>query len=162
MAADWKKMLAKLRIDKVNEQKEKEKITDEKLVPRRIIEIILSKEDGLILKGKYDTRRKYVVIISNDNDRYLYATFLINSESNELTTELSNLQYPLRQKDYPHFLKHKSTLDCSQPFPIDRTRLKLDGKDKGLLSESDFADALVLIKNSETIEPKIKKKYNLI
>lgn len=162
MVADWKKVLEKLKMDKVIEQKEKEKVTDEKLVPGRIIEIILSEEDGLILKGKYDTRRKYVVIISNDNDRYLYATFLINSESNELTTELSDLQYPLLQKDYPHFLKYKSTLDCSQLFPIDRTRLKSDGKDKGLLSESDFVDALKLIKNSETIEPKIKKKYNLI
>lgn len=162
MAADWKKVLEKLKIDTINEQKEKEKVTDEKLTPGRIIEIRLSEEDGLILKGGYETRRKFVVIISNDNDRYLYATFLINSDANELTDELSNLQYPLRQKDYPRLLKHKSTLDCSQLFPIDRNRLKAEGKDRGLLTEIDFNDVLVLIKNSETIEPKIKKRYNLI
>lgn len=154
-------MLEKIRIEKINEQKEKDKITDEKLVPGRIIEIRLSEEDGLILKDKFDSRRKFVVIISNDNDRFLYATFLINSDANEFTPELSDLQYPLRQEDYPHLLKYKSTLDCSQPFPIDRTRLKSDGKDKGLLTESDFAVALELIKNSETIEPKTKKRYNL-
>lgn len=162
MAADWKKVLGKLKIDRINEQKEKEKVTDEKLTPGRIIEIRLSEEDGLILKGGYETRRKFVVIISNDNDRYLYATFLINSDANELTDELSNLQYPLRQKDYPSLLKYKSTLDCSQLFPIDRNRLKAEGKDRGLLTDLDFNDALKLIKNSETIEPKIKKRYNLI
>ena len=155
-------MLEKIKIEKLIEQKEQQKITDEKLVPRRIIELRLTEDDGLILKDGFDSRRKYLVIISVDNDRYLYATFLINSNSNDLSPQLADLQYPLKDKDYPGLLKHKSTLDCSQLFPIDRTRLKTDGKDKGLLSESDFSDALELIKNTETIEPKIKKKYNLI
>ena len=162
MGADWKKMLEKLKIDKIAEQKEQQKITDEKLVPRRIIELRLTEDDGLVLKDGFESRRKYVVVISVDNDRYLYATFLINSESNDLSPQLSDLQYTLRGKDYPELLKHKSTLDCSQLFPIDRPRLKRDGIDRGLLSESDFSDALILIKNTETIETKIKKKYNLI
>ena len=67
MAADWKKVLEKLKIDAISEQKEKEKVTDEKLTPGRIIEIRLSEEDGLILKGGYDTRRNFVVIISNSS-----------------------------------------------------------------------------------------------
>ncbi len=79
-----------------------------------------------------------------------------------MTVELSNLQYPLRQKDYPELLKYKSTLDCSQLFPIDRIKLKSEGKDRGLLTETDFNEALQLIKNAETIEPKIKKRYNLL
>ena len=54
MAADWKKVLGKLKIDTINEQKEKEKVTDEKLTPGRIIEIRLSEEDGLILKNEAD------------------------------------------------------------------------------------------------------------
>ena len=137
-------------------------ITDEKLVPGRIIEIELNEEDGLKLKGNYKTRRKYIVVISVDSERVIYATFLINSESYDLTDELADLQYPLCAKDYPNFLKHKSYLDCSYLLPIDRTRLKNEGKDKGILTERDLQDAIQAIKESKTIEPKTKKKYNLM
>ena len=161
MATDWQKILAQVRPKVVAEQKELLKVTDEKLVPGRIIEIELSEDDGLTLKDGYKTRKKYIVIISVDNDRVIYASFLINSASYDITPELADLQYPLNKKDYPTLLDHKSFLDCSTLFPIERTRLKTEGKDRGILTKSDLEDAIETIKNSKTIEPKIKKKYNL-
>lgn len=162
MANDWKKRLAHLKSKLIASDTANSIITDEKLVPGRIIEIELNEEDGLKLKDNYKTRRKYLVIISVDNDRVIYATFLINSESYDITDELADLQYPLCEKDYPNFLKHKSFLDCSYLLPIDRTRLKNEGKDKGMLTERDLQDVIQAIKESKTIEPKTKKKYNLM
>jgi hypothetical protein len=159
---DWKKMLAQqVRPKIIAEQKEGLKITDEKLVPGRIVEIELSEEDGLILKDGYKTRIKYIVIISVDNDRVIYASFLINSKQNDLTVELADLQYPIRYKDYPHLLKYESYLDCSFLLPIERTRLISNGKDRGKLTDADLTDAILEIRNSKTISNKEKKRFNL-
>lgn len=162
MPTDWKKKLAQAKNKFIAIDNANSTITDEKLVPGRIIEIELSEEDGLKLKNGYKTRRKYIVIISVDNDRVIYASFLINTDSYDITDELADLQYPLLEKDYPKLLKHKSYLDCSYLLPIDRTRLKEEGKDKGTLTQRDLEDAIQAIKDSKTIEPKTKKKYNLM
>lgn len=162
MLTDWKKKLAQAKPKFIAIDNANSTITDEKLVPGRIIEIELSEEDGLKLKNGYKKRRKYIVIISVDNDRVIYASFLINTDSYDITDELANLQYPLFEKDYPKLLKHKSYLDCSYLLPIDRTRLKEEGKDKGTLTQRDLEDAIQAIKDSKTIEPKTKKIYNLI
>jgi len=162
VAENWKKKLQQVRHKVMADQKERFEITDEKLVPGRIVEIELSEDDGLILKDGYKTRNKYIVLISVDDDRVIYASFLINSKRNDITNELADLQYPIRFKDYPDLLKYESYLDCSFLLPIERVRLISDGKDRGRLTDADLSDALVEIINSKTISPKLKKKFNLV
>ena len=177
MKTNWKKTLETLHVEEIRIAREKrtkelhiveEKrvqeslITDEKLELGRVIELNLTREDGLIIERQYDTRRKYVVIIGVDGDRYLYASVLINHKSNNLTKELAETQYPISQKDYKLFLDSNSTIDCSTIFPIDRVRLKTDGKNLGLINSTDLANVLKTMTETELIEPKIKRKYGLI
>jgi hypothetical protein len=158
---DWKKKLALIKPKLLAENKQALKITDEKLVPGRIIEIDLTREDGIYIDPKYKTRTKFIVIISVDNDRVVYASFLINSLPSK-KTKLADLQFPLYQKDYINLLEHRSYLDCSYLLPIDRPRLIAEGKDRGIITEKDFEIIYDLIKNAFTIEPKVKKHYNII
>ena len=163
MKTNWEKTLhvEEIRIASVK-MTEESLITDDKLELGRVIELNLTREDGLIIERQYDTRRKYVVIIGVDGDRYLYASVLINHKSNNLTKELAETQYPISQKDYNSFLDSNSTIDCSTIFLIDRVRIKRDGKNLGIINSTDLRNVLKTMAETELIEPKIKKRYGLI
>lgn len=154
VADDWRDKLGAFKKDVF-------KITDEDLVPGRIIELRLNGSDGLILKSQYPSRLKYLVVLGVDSDRFIFGNVLINSDDYGFTDEMADHQYPIYEKDYIGLLEHKSYVDCSHIFPIERTRLKKFGINKGMMKESDFQDILKVIRDSELISPKEKKLFSL-
>lgn len=154
MEGDWKDKLKAIKIEDFA-------ITDEKLIPGRIIELELNRLDGLIIADQYESRIKYIIILGVDSDKYIYGNVLINTNNYNFTDEMADHQYPINQEDYTGLLDHKSYVDCSQIFEIDRTRLKKFGIYKGMVTNSDFKDIVHIISNSELITPKEKKKFNL-
>lgn len=155
---DWKSQLQKL-------NDENSKITEEKLVIGRIIQIELNEQDGLVLKNGYNTRRKFIIIVGVDADKYYYATILINSDEYDFTDEILEAQYYIFQKDYPHFLdieKERSYVDCSQIKPIARNRLINEGKDKQCINSKDLEEIFNVLKGTGTIPNKEKKRFGII
>lgn len=120
-------------------------VTNEQIERKAVIYVPLSEEEGLIVKGKYSNKDKWIVVIGTCENGDIIGALLINTDPNNFSPDLGAMQFPLLKKDYP-FLDYKSWLDCSEIFRIPRTKLLKYGGYCGTIAEDDWRfiwDALV-------------------
>lgn len=128
----------------------------------RIVYMDMTEDDGLILKGKYKTRKKYFVIVGFTIDGKIIGSLLINTNPNEYSPEIGACQYPLKKKDYVNILDYDCWLDCSQFFEIHRARILKEGENVGELTEQDRNLILQFLVETDVHSNKTKRWYGLI
>ena len=67
----------------------------------------------------------------------------------------------LHQSDYPEFLKYDSYVDCGMLFSIPLKKL-LDGEYFGTLTDIDLQGIFEILKTTETLTNKEKKRFGII
>jgi hypothetical protein len=114
-----------------------------------------------------DPKDKFIIITSSNGDDVLvvYINTLINLNFAPGAKE-QNLHIPIRQQEYPNFLKHNSYIDCCNPTEKKLSELRKEvsnspSRNKGEVSTELFNLIISKIEVSHTIEPKIKKKYGI-
>ena len=70
-------------------------------------------------------------------------------------------QYLLHQTDYPEFLKYDSFVDCGMLFAIPLKKL-MDGEYFGILTSQDLQGIFEVLKTTETLTNKEKKRFGII
>ncbi len=141
------------------------KVTKDKLKRGSLIRTIISQEDGLNLTDGRKEKPKLMVIIGYDesNDFY-YGSVLVNTNKNPRSAyskEYLQAQYMLKKDNYSDFLSYDSYADCGVLFPVPLEKLLL-GEYFGELTESDLKGIFKILKKTETISIKIKKRFGII
>lgn len=129
-----------------------------------IIYVSLDEEDGLILKGRFKDRNKYIVIIGFTPEGIAIGALLINSEidSSKRTEELLNCQYPLIARNYRGILNYDSWLDCSDIFELSKLKImEKKGKLKGCLIPEDKERVIQFLKETDVFDNATKKRYGI-
>lgn len=147
------------------ELSEKEKVDVSSIKVGDIIYVPLDKEDGLILKGGYEERLKYIVIIGFTPEGVAVGALLINSgiALSKRSKELMDCQYPLLARNYRHILDYNSWLDCSDIFEIPKSKIsEKKGKLKGALLEEDKELVMEFLKKTDMFDNATKKRYGII
>ena len=67
----------------------------------------------------------------------------------------------LHQTDYPEFLKYDSYVDCGMLFSIPLEKL-MEGEYFGSLTDSDLQGIFDVLKTTETLTNKEKKRFGII
>jgi hypothetical protein len=80
----------------------------------------MGRNDGLTLKGDYNTRYKFFVIVGKKANGDAIGLCLINSALDffKNAPDRQRFQYTLKQTDYPTILKKDSRLDCTDLVEI--------------------------------------------
>ena len=123
----------------------------------KILKMPLEKEDGVTIKGNYNSTLKYFVVIGQVVNHGIVGVFLINSKVNPKA--MVEYQFPLFEKDYPDVLEYNSFLDCGNIFELSKIKLMKEGLEIGELTEKDFGIVIEIIEKSEVISQKDKKKF---
>ena len=128
-----------------------------------VIYVELDANDGLVLKDGYKTRLKYVVVAGAKSNQKEICAVLINSDADYSDDpDWKAEQYPLLQSNYPGLLDHDSWLDCTDPKPLTVKKLKAKKAEvSGSLLEEDLALVMDKLKNSDFIEPHMKKVFGI-
>ena len=112
---------------------------------------------------------KYIIIVSENDDEFLYAFVVVNSKINENyfpTDYLKSLHIKIKEEHHS-FLKYDSYADCSNILEIKKEKLKglLKQKPdlkKGKISESILASIHYTITMAKTITKAVKKKFGFL
>lgn len=128
-----------------------------------VIYVELDANDGLVLKDGYKTRLKYVVVAGAKSNHKEICAVLINSDADYSTDpDWKAEQYPLSQNNYPQFLDHDSWMDCTDPKSLTVRKLKAKKAEvSGSLNENDMSVVLEKLKNSDFVDPHMKKVFGL-
>lgn len=122
-----------------------------------------NRSHGIIPKGNEQTRNKLFIILGHDYNGGYLGTVLINTEPNShnQTKEFMSLQYPLLKCHHEHILEHDSYVNCASIFiinPLTLTRCRL----KGVITDDHLEYILEAVKHSESITPKVLRRFGLI
>ena len=151
--------LQKAYIDKLRQ------VTEDKLGIGSLIRTIISIDEGLVFKdGRKQKPKKLVVIGVDKEKRICYGSVLVNtkmSPKSAYSVSYLSAQYLLRQSDYPDFLKYDSFVDCGMLFSIPLEKL-LEGKYFGTLTDSDLQGIFSILKTTETLTVKEKKRFDIL
>ncbi len=102
-----------------------------------------------------------MVIIGVDSERQIcYGSVLVNTKMSPKSAYSESFlatQYLLLQTNYPDFLKYDSYVDCGMLFSIPLKKL-LEGEYFGKLTEADLQGIFDILKTTETLTVKEKKK----
>ena len=158
---DVKGSLAALRADIKEEQQVK---SHSDLNVGDIVYQRMDRNDGLTLKGDYNTRYKYFVIVGKKSNGDAIALCLINSNIDFYNDnpDRQRFQYTLKQSDYPAILKRDSRLDCTDLFEMKaRKSVAVKAEVEGHLTATDEAKVLPLVASSDYIGEHQKKVYRI-
>ena len=151
--------LQKAYIDKLRQ------VTEDKLGIGSLIRTIISIDEGLVFKDGRKQKPKKLVIIGVDKEkRICYGSVLVNtkmSPKSAYSVSYLSAQYLLRQSDYPDFLKYDSFVDCGMLFSIPLEKL-LEGEYFGTLTDSDLQGIFGILKTTETLTAKEKKRFGIL
>jgi hypothetical protein len=141
------------------------KVTPEKLSFGALVRTILTEEDGLIFKNGRHSKPKLLVIVGVDPvSQICYGSVLVNTKPNpnaKFSEEYRSVQYLLQVAYYPNFLRYDSFVDCGVLFAIPFRRLE-QGDYFGKLNEEDSQNVRHLLETTETIPPKLKKRFGIL
>ena len=137
-------------------------VTEEYLNKGHVLLVPLSEDEGLVVKGEYESQNKFVTIIGIAADGSVIGSLLINTIPNEATPEFRNCQYLLRVKDYPTILDYDSWLDCSQLFRIPKAKVMTWGGYCGKITDMDWEYIETFLVETDVLSNKIKKEFGLI
>lgn len=141
------------------------KVTEEKLEIGTLIRTVISIDEGLVFKDGRMQKPKKMVIIGVDSERQIcYGSVLVNtkkSPKSAYSEPFLAAQYLLLQTNYPDFLKYDSYVDCGMLFSIPLKKL-LEGEYFGKLTEADLQGIFDILKTTETLTVKEKKRFGII
>lgn len=141
------------------------KVTEEKLEIGSLIRTVISIDEGLVFKDARKQKPKKMVIIGVDSERQIcYGSVLVNtnmSPESAYSESFLATQYLLLQTNYPDFLKYDSYVDCGMLFSIPLKKL-LEGEYFGKLTEADLQGIFDILKTTETLTVKEKKRFGII
>ena len=141
------------------------KVTEEKLEIGSLIRTVISIDEGLVFKDARKQKPKKMVIIGVDSERQIcYGSVLVNtnmSPKSAYSESFLATQYLLLQTNYPDFLKYDSYVDCGMLFSIPLKKL-LEGEYFGKLTEADLQGIFDILKTTETLTVKEKKRFGII
>ena len=140
-------------------------VTEDKLGIGSLIRTIISVDEGLVFKDGRKQKPKKLVIIGVDNvKKVCYGSVLVNTRMSPKATysvAFLSAQYLLRQSVYPEFLKYDSFVDCGMLFSIPLEKLT-DGEYFGRLTDEDLKGILEILKTTETLTNKEKKRFGIL
>ncbi|WP_337438641.1 hypothetical protein [Prevotella sp.] len=106
-----------------------------------------------------------MVIIGVDKiKKVCYGSVLVNtkmSPKSAYSASFLSAQYLLHQIDYPEFLKYDSYVDSGMLFSIPLEKL-MKGEYFGTLTDSDLHGIFDILKTTETLTSKEKKRFGII
>ena len=141
------------------------KVTEEKLEIGTLIRTVISIDEGLVFKDGRKQKPKKMVIIGVDSERQIcYSSVLVNTKMSPKSAYSESFlatQYLLLQTNYPDFLKYDSYVDCGMLFSIPLKKL-LEGEYFGKLTEADLQGIFDVLKTTETLTVKEKKRFGII
>ena len=141
------------------------RVTEDKLEIGSLIRTVISIDEGLVFKDGRRQKPKKLVIIGVDKImRVCFGSVLVNTKMNprsQYSAAFLSAQYLLRQSDYPDFLKYDSFVDCGMLFSIPLDKL-LEGEYFGTLSDSDLQGIFTILKTTETLTTKEKKRFGIL
>ena len=121
--------------------------------------------EGLVFKDGRKQKPKKLVIIGVDKlKKVCYGSVLVNtkmSPKSAYSASFLSAQYLLHQTDYPEFLKYDSYVDCGMLFSIPLEKL-MEGEYFGSLTDSDLQGIFDVLKTTETLTNKEKKRFGII
>lgn len=124
----------------------------------------MDRNDGLTLKGDYNTRYKYFVIVGKKSNGDAIGLCLINSNLDfyKNNPNRQRFQYILKQANYPSILKKDSRLDCTDLVEMKvRKSVAVKAEVVGHLTDDDEAVVLPLVASSDYIGEHQKKIYHI-
>ena len=136
-------------------------VTEGEIEKGAIIYIPLSTEEGLIVKGGYQSSDKWIVIIGFSKDDIIVGSLLVNTHPNKFSKELGDIQFPLLPKDY-EFLDYKSWLDCSGVFRISRSKIFKYGGYCGKMKNEDWKLIWETLRGTEFISDEEKEEFGIL
>lgn len=140
-------------------------VTEEKLEIGSLIRTIISVGEGWVFKDGRKQKPKKLVIIGVDKlKKVCYGSVLVNtkmSPKSAYSASFLSAQYLLHQTDYPEFLKYDSYVDCGMFFSIPLEKL-MEGEYFGSLTDSDLQGIFDVLKTTETLTNKGKKRFGII
>lgn len=141
------------------------KVTEEKLEIGSLIRTVISIDEGLVFKDARKQKPKKMVIIGVDSEQQIcYGSVLVNTKMSPKSAYSESFlatQYLLLQTNYPDFLKYDSYVDCGMLFSIPLKKL-LEGEYFGKLTEADLQGIFDILKTTETLTVKEKKRFGII
>ncbi len=140
-------------------------VTEDKLEIGSLIRTVISIDEGLVFKDGRKQKPKKLVIIGVDKvKKVCYGSVLINtrmSPRSAYSVSFLSAQYLLHQSDYLDFLKYDSYVDCGMLFSIPLEKL-IEGEYFGTLTSSDLQGIFDILKTTETLTLKEKKRFGII
>ena len=140
-------------------------VTEEKLEIGSLIRTIISVDEGLVFKDGRKQKPKKLVILGVDSERQIcYGSVLVNTKMSPKSAYSESFlatQYLLLQTNYPDFLKYDSYVDCGMLFSIPLKKL-LEGEYFGKLTEADLQGIIDILKTTEILTVKEKKRFHII
>lgn len=137
-------------------------VTGAQLVKGSVIYCPLSEDEGLIVTGGYDERKKFFTIIGIAADDAIIGSLLINTNPNDSTPQLGACQFPLKASDYPSILDYDSWLDCSQIFRVPRQKILSKGGYCGKVIDRDWTLVEQFIKETDVLSNAEKREFGII
>ena len=122
------------------------------------------KDQGFVLKEGETSRQKFFIVIGNDSSGNAIGVIFINTKPNpkvNFNKDFLDTQYFILQRDYSKFLKYDSYVDCSKIRELCNDRIHRF-KFKGNILPDDLERIMDMLKTSETIRVKEKKRFGLI
>lgn len=124
----------------------------------------MDKKDGLNLKGDYDNRLKYFVIVGKNSKGDVIGLCLINSDIDFYRNQpaMQKFQYILRAKNYRGILEKDSRLDCAQLFLMKiKKSVAVKAQLVGHLTVEDEEKVLSLVASCGFIDTHLRKVYRI-
>jgi hypothetical protein len=163
MKGSLSEQLVALGISAPRRQRSYGSLSEAQLTRGTILYLPLSEDEGIVLKGGYETRKKYVVIVGVCGDELIVGSLLINSKKRRFDDpDLARFQYLLSKEAYSSFLDYSSWLDCTQIFEISQLKVLHDGSYCGTLTQEDLACVSKLLQETDTIPVVTKKRFGIL
>lgn len=140
-------------------------VSEDKLEAGALVRTVISVDEGLVFKDGRKQKPKKLVIIGVDKQQNVcYGSVLINtkmSPRSAYSASFLSAQYLLHQSDYPEFLRYDSYVDCGMLFSIPLEKL-MGGEYYGKLTASDLQGIFSILKTTETLTTKQKRRYGIL
>lgn len=124
----------------------------------------MDRKDGLVLKGEYNTRYKYFVIVGKKSNCDSIGLCLINSDLDfyKSNPARQKFQYTIKKDDYPHILEKDSRLDCAELIEMKAKKsIAVKAEVVGHLTHEDEKKVIPLVANCEFIQKRLRKVYRI-
>ena len=121
------------------------------------------RDAGVVRVGKQNPK-KLVIIGVDKVKKVCYGSVLVNTKMSPkavYSASFLSAQYLLHQSDYPDFLKYDSYVDCGMLFSIPLEKL-MDGEYFGTLTDDDLKCIFDILKTTETLTNKEKKRFGIL